>query len=376
MALTETWLKNHKDAEVGIEGFKIFRADRKRKKKGTRGRLSGGVAAYVNNDIANKMEVALDYSNGVVEVLGLYSRADNLFLAVVYRQPDDPTGGNRSTIAEFKPAVTKLSNILSELENPAPNVIICGDFNLPHVSWPEAKNMPGASPQEREMLECLSGFLDEHFLKQHISTPTHIAGNTLDLVFSNNDYLLHSYDCLKPLRSVSHHFVIESYTAFNSNIGEIEEDKPEYLSHLDKLNFFSNDIEWDKMNEEFETYDWKHAISNLQPDEMLIKIMQVILEVCNKYVPLRKSLYKNGKSKIPRDRRILMRKRRKITLKLKSASTKEKKEKLERKLINIEIALQKSNQNAKSQHEQKAINAIKSNPKYFFSYAKKFSKTK
>ena len=56
MALTETWLKSHKDAEVSVDGFQIFRADRKRKKKGSRGRLSGGVAAYVNDDLASHMK--------------------------------------------------------------------------------------------------------------------------------------------------------------------------------------------------------------------------------------------------------------------------------------------------------------------------------
>ena len=117
MALTETWLKSHKDAEVGVDGFKLFRADRKRRKKGLSRLvvvLSGGVAAYVNNDIASHMEQLLDYSNGVVEVLGLYSRHDNLFIAVVYRQPDDVVGGNRSTSSEFKAALDQLSKVLSD----------------------------------------------------------------------------------------------------------------------------------------------------------------------------------------------------------------------------------------------------------------------
>ena len=94
MALTETWLHSHKDAELKIEGYQLFRSDRNRRKKSNRGRYSGGVAAYVQDSFASQMEVKLQYSNGVVEVLGLFCASQNLFFAVVYRQPDDSAGGN------------------------------------------------------------------------------------------------------------------------------------------------------------------------------------------------------------------------------------------------------------------------------------------
>ena len=95
MALSETWLQSHKDAELQIEGYQLFRCDRVRRKKKKHGRLSGGVAAYVHNSLAKHMEVKVQYSNGVVEVLGLFSSTYNLFLAIVYRQPNDTAGGNK-----------------------------------------------------------------------------------------------------------------------------------------------------------------------------------------------------------------------------------------------------------------------------------------
>ena len=84
MALTETWLGEHTDAELSIEGYDIFRQDRERHRS-RRGRDSGGVAVYMRQDLAAEMETILGYSNGVVEILGLYSRAKNLLLLVVYR---------------------------------------------------------------------------------------------------------------------------------------------------------------------------------------------------------------------------------------------------------------------------------------------------
>ena len=80
-----------------------------------RGRLSGGVAANVHNDMAHQMEEKLKFTNGVVEVLGLYSSVENLFIGIVYRQPDDLIGGNRSTITEFKPALEKLQQAIDDM---------------------------------------------------------------------------------------------------------------------------------------------------------------------------------------------------------------------------------------------------------------------
>ena len=70
MALTETWLAGHTDAELYIDGYTLFRQDRKR--FGNRkGRNSGGVAVYMRKDIAADMETILGYSNGVIEIIGL-----------------------------------------------------------------------------------------------------------------------------------------------------------------------------------------------------------------------------------------------------------------------------------------------------------------
>ena len=85
-------------------------------------------------DIASTFEVMVNFSNGVVELLALYSEVYNLYIAVLYRQPDDRIGNNRSTEKEFQAALAKLTASLNDLPNPAPNVFLCGDFNIPHSS--------------------------------------------------------------------------------------------------------------------------------------------------------------------------------------------------------------------------------------------------
>ena len=133
--MTETWLKNHTEAELNILGYKLFRSDRIRKKKSNRGRLSGGVAIYIRNDIASTFEPVLIFSNGVVEVLTIRSKMENLLISIIYRQPDNTVSGYPSTSIQFIEAMEKLDETLSKASTSSPNVILCGDFNLPHTSW-------------------------------------------------------------------------------------------------------------------------------------------------------------------------------------------------------------------------------------------------
>ena len=56
--LTETWLRDHNDAELHIPNYTIFRSDRVRPKK-RRGRNSGGTAIYIRDDLAASSDILL-----------------------------------------------------------------------------------------------------------------------------------------------------------------------------------------------------------------------------------------------------------------------------------------------------------------------------
>ena len=112
IVLTETWLREHLDAELAIQGYSIFRTDRDRRKK-RRGRNSGGVAVFVRNDVNPQTEVLLHFSSGVIEALCLRMPILNLVLVAVYRQPNDSMGGNISTYVQFKELIEKLSETLN-----------------------------------------------------------------------------------------------------------------------------------------------------------------------------------------------------------------------------------------------------------------------
>ena len=108
VALTQTWLREHNNAELQVEGYKLFRQDRQRLNR-RRGRDNGGVAVYLRNDMTADVEPVIGLSNGVDEMFGLYSKSKSLLLVVIYRQPDDIVGGHRSTHTKFKQVLVKLT---------------------------------------------------------------------------------------------------------------------------------------------------------------------------------------------------------------------------------------------------------------------------
>ena len=82
------------------------------------------------------------------------------------------------------------------------------------------------------------------------------------------------------------------------------------------------------------------------------------------------------KARIPRDRRLLMKRRKRINKRLLNSKSPSLKNRLQTELINIEKQLQESRKKTKYYEEVKAINAITKNSKFFFAYAKKYSKVK
>ena len=374
MALTETWLAGHTDAELSIEGYTLFRQNRK-PRGNRRGRDSGGVAVYMRKDIAADMETILGNSNGVIEITGLHSKAKNLLLIVLYRQPDDIKGGHRSTSTEFKQALSKLGECLSSFSQ-MPDTLLCGDFNLPNAKWSNSQENQCAVGDERKMIDDLIELGNEFFLTQFIKHSTHMLGNTLDLIFSNNPAMLHSSNGTETV--LSHHFLVECMSYYQATLPNDE--KPvngDSTNGFGKLNFFSEDIDWTGLERELRDHNWNLEFRACNPEKMFKKFVEICIDISTKYVPLRKTrVTSQTKSFIPRDRKNLMRRKRRITAQLKKTTSEARRKKLKGESVQVERALIKSYQQSQKDRETKAVNAIKRNSKYFFSYAKKFSTTK
>ena len=365
--LTETWLRDHVDAELTIPNYVLHRQDRSRLKK-RRGRNSGGGAVYVRRDIA--VETVFNYSSEVIDALCLNFIGLNLLACLVYRQPDDQVGGHRSTAEEFSTFVDKLNEEIASLPTPTPNIILGGDFNLPHASWPSGESTQGAPPDERRMLQVLSNFSTQHFLVQITDQPTHRAGNILDLLFTNCPENFISVQST-PTEPISSHNLVRYTTLISSETGPIE--RHCRSNPFDEVNLFSEDTNWQVIRTALREINWQQVLQPLNPTEILDILVSTCGSLAQMHAP-KKVRKKPKSSQIPRHRRILMRKRTRIRKQYHAQAVPTKKRKIQSKLANIERRLQESYRSQEKHDEEKAINKIKSNSKYFFSYARRKAK--
>ena len=374
IGLTETWLYNQLDAELHINNYTLHRTDSNRKKS-KHGRFGGGTSIYLRNDIASSSEPILSYSNGSVEIICVHSPTENLLLATIYRQPDDSSHGRPSKNKEFRRAISKLENCISSLEN-TPDIIIGGDFNIPNAKWPDCTPSIYCPSQESEMINTLSELCTSLHLTQMITEPTHYQGNTLDLVFTNNTSLIHDHCVIPMLRSTSHHYMVTLQTQYKApNLPRNDDEQPR-LSPFDYLNFHSKDANWESLDSALGAVNWmEELIPTMTPDEMLDVIYKITLQHSKNNIPLRKN---NTKSKSRQSREIynLKRRKRRLNKQLVNTTSTSRKKSLFTEQIQVEVKLQKLLKSSARYQEARAIDSIKGNSKYFFSYAKRKGKVK
>ena len=102
---------------------------------------------------------------------------------------------------------------------------------------------------------------------------------------------------------------------------------------------------------------------------MLEKLITICEDTVSRNSPKRKR-FKNQRPIIPRHRKILMRKRTKIRRKFLRETHSDRKLCFQNQLTEIEKQLQTSYKSQRDHDEQKAVEAIKNNSKYFYSYAR------
>ena len=325
-------------------------------------------------------ETILSFSNGVVEAIGVHIRTRNLVVIVVYRQPDNPKQEMRSDTHAFKSFLSEVDRVFKELPTPTPDVLLCGDFNLPHAEW-NSGTCSGANPDEKSMFEDLKSLSTEHSLTQMIDGPTHRHGNTLDLIFTNNINYIHSFT--SNVTALSDHYIVECKVCYidtkpTSCYPEQTGTENVQETQFYDLNFFSEEVNWRALTKELSGINWRLLFRKCSPGEMMETFLDLCLDISKRHVPLKRRSQATSRKpqNIPRHRRNFMRTRRRIQKQILSTLSESRKQALRRRLIEIEKQLQSSYAAEKETEERKAVDKIRSNSKYFFSYAKRFTSIK
>ena len=181
--LSETWLSDHvSDGEILSNDFVIYRNDRP-----SRG---GGVLIAVKSCVHSScLPSPLDLE--VVSVRIGSDHYNDFVLCTVYIPPDSPA-------CLISSLVLYLTSLISSFNR----CIFVGDFNFPDIDW---SSLLGSSLSSNIFCE----FILDCNLTQHITQPTHIKGNILDLVLTTSSVNINHISVNSDhLPNFSDHFII------------------------------------------------------------------------------------------------------------------------------------------------------------------------
>ena len=369
--LTETHLKpSIFEAEVSIENFTAYRADRI-------DRIRGGSAIYLHNSLV--ADNSSSFSNSFCEVSLIYNKVSNTVLASLYRPPLAP-------FDKFSECLHHIETFISAVDSHYPEILLAGDFNFPAIDWDIANNPSGASLSlsDRKSALSLLNFADEHLLQQIVREPTRGGKNILDLVFSNNSELIHSVSVSKTLKS--DHDSVELFLLHPEFLLKPPV-KPKFrpTSNFDDINF--NSANWESIRVDLLNVDWNPIVSASLSDQdnAWRQFEDIIAGVCRKHAPLHSTnVALSTKSKgIPRKRQLLLRRKRRLNIKINSikcgltpVTNKTKLARLQEERAKVELSIKTELKDEREKEELDALSKIKVNPKAFYSFARKNSSYK
>ena len=316
--------------------------------------------------------------------LAIHVNELNLAILLAYRPPPHYSPDN---LYHGTPLERSFNNIILDnitkaiqsLGSPAPDILLLGDFNFPNATWREGVGIPlqGNAPETR-MLNNLIELCDLHNLLQVITFGTRAAPsgeeNILDLVFTNNHDMLSAIT--KQATAMSDHYLILGDTKYHIN----DQAKPSGIGSVstDSLASFNlHKANWDSIKNFLSAIDWEVTLNNKTNAEIINIITAKVYEALDKFCPRYKNPPGKSNHQIPRERRILFRQRKRKLKALRDISPNTIRAfRINIEILDIEQRLINSLRAENSAEEARAVENIKTNPKFFFSYANKNKKAK
>ena len=263
IGITESWAhKDITDAELGLEGYVMFRKDRIGKK-------GGGVLLYIKDTIP-AYEVQLQDEADCNEAIwcNLVTGHTTVIIGVVYRCPNIT-----------KPNNEKIHNAISEVSKG--DCIIMGDFNHGNIKWDTLQS----TGVEDSTFLCL---VQDNFLTQHVLEPTR-AARVLDIVLSSQKEFVDNVEIHEPLGSSDH-----NQLHFNINIKSDKTKVKQCRRDFRKGNYMEirkslAHIKWDdKMKNKTATECWNILRVELDSDS-------------DSYVPMKKQGKRSKKKHLSKE---------------------------------------------------------------------------
>ena len=146
----------------------------------------------------------------------------------------------------------------------------------------------------------------------------------------------------------------------------------------------ATDKEWTRLDYVLQNINAEELLHDKEPEEQLSRIIKTLEEAADlclrkKEAFLKENIDENGplnkRKFIPKQIRRLIRRKEKLSDRMTKSRCWQKNYKVYKELEEIETEIEDSYKRMRKKEENSAIEKLKKNPKFFYTYAKKFSKT-
>ena len=252
--ITETWCNSDiNNAFLNLPGYFIdpdLRVDRSDTHRG----IGGGIIVYVRNGltILASDELKSDFNQYCSFIVK--SDTDTIEFICVYRSPNSTEINN-----------DKLANELLAHMNKKNNCVLIGDINFPNIDWETISSDKKAA--------LFLKAVNENFLEQCITFPTHIKGNVLDLLIVNNPDLFHAAEDIGRLGKSDHVMII-----IELRFGKRFVPSSQMIPSWKNANL-------DGIRNRLEDTNWDSELANQDCNGAWLTFHTKILELIDEYVP-------------------------------------------------------------------------------------------
>ena len=343
IGISETWAHDSiNDAELALEGYRIYREDR----LDTHNGRGGGVILYVAEYLSSKIRDDLgEVKKGISVWCDIYqgsNMADYLTVGVVYRSPNGDLDENDLVCKLVEKAASG-------------HVVIMGDFNYPDIEW----DFLTAGNVGKNFLDQVQ----DSFLFQHVDFPTR-GNNILDLVLSSEEGMVSNLTTIGKLGASDHDILFFNLcTKVN-------------IKHNQRLVPNFRRANWQQINQDMAQIDWDVVLEGKDVEESWSVFKSKLLHICGKHVPYCKKRQRRRKPWINQGLIRKIRKKRKLYNRYKETGIAVHKE----EFVNLQSEVKRDIDSAKQDFELNLANGLgKDNgngDKCFFAYVRSKQKTK
>jgi hypothetical protein len=259
----------------------------------------------------------------------------DIIVQLLYRSPSAP-----------QESISEIATVVRAAEK---NSIILGDFNIPDIDWTRGM----ARGRSVELLDAV----EECLMEQLVEFPTHLKGNTLDLIITNMPERVVEVREEGRLGRSDHVITVTKITMGASS----QEEKPPYPDW--------QRADWEAMRKELLDTTWRNGLADMPTELAWNTFAEKVKHLMDKYIPCRRRRNQNRPKWMSTEIMRAIRKKKRLWKVVKDGQITEEYKRVEKSVKNM---IRK----AKRKFERKLAAGGEANRRPFFAYVKQKTKTR